>query len=140
MSIIMADGSTKPVQDIRVGDLVTSWDDKSKTVTTGKVIAFQSKLAPEYYILNDKIEATPTHPFMVNGKWTAVAAIEPGDVIRSVDGKNIKITSKKHIKKEVAIFNFTVEKFHNYYVEGLLSHNFGFINIGFFARNFVKSP
>lgn len=65
--ILMADGTTLPIEDIDVGDVVKTCNGNKKVTKTF------SKKIKETIIINDEIETTPEHKFLVVKKSDAEA-------------------------------------------------------------------
>lgn len=63
--ILMADGTTLPIEDIDVGDVVKTCNGNKKVTKTF------SKKTKETIIINDEIETTPEHKFLVVKKSDA---------------------------------------------------------------------
>ena len=63
------------------------------------------------------IRATSEHPFYVWGKgWTEAGDMEVGDWCKSEDGQWVMLTDKLNTGELEAVYNFTVEDYHTYYV------------------------
>jgi hypothetical protein len=113
--IEMADGSTKNIEDIVVGDTVVSYDIDSEEWKTG-IVSYvfyhnPSEMTDYYLVLNDDLEITPNHPIFVNGTQITAGELQVGDVF----GDNI-ITSIDMIYERVPTFNFEVVPYHTYNV------------------------
>lgn len=80
-SVRMADGTSKPISEIRVGDLVISYASGEwvpKEVT--KVMKSESEALVRVTHGAAKTFATPDHPFYVRDRgWVPAAELEPGD-------------------------------------------------------------
>ena len=88
-----------------------------------KVLLTYQTEQPSYYIINGTIKVTGFHPFLVNGKWTRVENIKPGDKLLSKDLKPIVVESITKVNKPVKVFNLEVENAHNFFVQNILVHN-----------------
>jgi hypothetical protein len=72
--IVMADGSLKNIEDILIGDRVTSFDTKTQTYkqdVVTNVHRYESEETDyDYHLLiNNMLKVTPYHPFYINGRW-----------------------------------------------------------------------
>jgi RHS repeat-associated protein len=139
--VVMADGQTKPIKDIKIGDEV-----KATEPTTGKTEAkpvtvlhnnHDSDLA-DVTIKNTKtgkssvLHTTWHHPLWNADakRWTDAAELKPGDHLRDAAGKTaqmvtaIKIWTGLHWMRDL-----TVDDIHTYYVVAggtpVLVHNCG---------------
>ncbi len=111
--ISMADGSLKPIQDIKVGDEVSSYDadaGEHKTGTVTEVFHHSPEEMTDYYlVLNDDLCVTPNHQIIVDGKWIEAGELQIGDFY----GGNT-ITSIEKIYQKAPTYNFEVEPYHTY--------------------------
>ena len=130
--IAMADDTFKNIEDIEVGDLVWAWDDAEKALSAQKVTkTFVHENDYDLLILNDLVYVTPNHPIYLDGDWVPAGDLESGDILITVslgkEGHNLferrlkSITQyENHVGK---VYNFKVEKLHNYFADGILVHN-----------------
>ncbi|HEC94537.1 MAG TPA: hypothetical protein ENI45_01055, partial [Thermoplasmatales archaeon] len=113
--IAMADGSLKRIEDIRVGDLVKSYDTVSGEWRVGVVTEVfhhsQGEMTNYYLVFNGDLRVTPNHPVYVDGKWVDAGKLKVGDVF----GGNV-IESIEKIYRRVPTYNFEVEPYHTYSV------------------------
>lgn len=95
--ITMADGSRKPIEDIREGEMVLAYDEHTGTFTPRRVLRTMSRLADDLYRietakrrtpnqppsnLTDRLLTTGEHPFLVRGRgWVLARDLRPGDVL-----------------------------------------------------------
>ena len=85
--ILMGDGWTKPLADVRVGDAVygTVWDGKYRRYTITEVLDHWSTIKPAYRItLEDGTELVTSgdHRFLSNRGWKHVTGAEQGPLQR----------------------------------------------------------
>ena len=110
--IEMADDSIKNIQDIQIGDLVKSYDEKTQEYKPGRVNNVfhhtPEEMTDYYLILNNDLKVTPNHPVYLNGKWVTAGELKVGDFF----GK--EITSIKRIYERVPTYNFEVKGTHTY--------------------------
>ncbi|MFE6384529.1 polymorphic toxin-type HINT domain-containing protein [Streptomyces roseolus] len=125
-SVLMADGSTKEIQDIEVGDQVLATD--PETGETGS--RFVTQLLPSEGIkrLNtlsiktldgvEKLTATAEHPFwsISEKDWILAQDLKRGMTLRTDTGSTVTIESNTSDVQYVKTYNFTVEDLHTYYV------------------------
>ncbi|MFH1100866.1 MAG: PKD domain-containing protein [Methanobacteriota archaeon] len=128
--ITMFDGSRKNIEDIKVGDLVKSFDTSNRITAGGfvtKVYHHTAEEMSEYYlIINKAIRVTPTHLLFVNGEWIPAGSVQVGDHLLRSNGAQIPITSIEKVYNQVATYNFDILPLgmqanqQNYFVEGYL--------------------
>ncbi|MFD8966406.1 RHS repeat-associated core domain-containing protein [Streptomyces sp. NPDC059568] len=140
--VLMADGSTKPIKDVRLGDKVMATDPETgetrvETVTAEikgdgvkhlvKVtIDTDGKAGPK----TAEVTATDGHPFWVPElrEWITATALRPGQWLRTSAGTHVQITAiKRWTTQQATVHNLTVSNLHTYYVvaggTSVLVHN-----------------
>lgn len=71
----------RPIESIRVGDLVTSFDDDGntrKSRVTGVMANPSTELLIRVTCGGREVVATPSHPFLTQDGWVEAAALHPG--------------------------------------------------------------
>ncbi|MGW7207582.1 ricin-type beta-trefoil lectin domain protein [Streptomyces sp. NPDC054837] len=124
--VLLADGSSKNIEDIELGDEVLSTDPETGESSSQPVTALISTEADKH--LNElsiegptgthKITATAEHPFWVpsTGEWVNADHLKPGMTLLSDDGTTAEITGNRAYTDHVRTYNFTVAVHHTYYV------------------------
>ena len=111
--IKMADGSLKNIENIHIGDEVSSYDPfnrEYKNGTVSKVFHHSPEEMTDYYlIINDDLCVTPNHPIIINEGWIDAGELEIGDVY----GGNTILSIQK-VYERVPTYNFEVEPYHTY--------------------------
>ncbi|MFE2723841.1 polymorphic toxin-type HINT domain-containing protein [Kitasatospora sp. NPDC059327] len=144
--VLMADGTTKRIGDLREGDTVTATDPQTgqtagKTVTAKIVTPDDSKfteltLGPfgsEYESSDVQILAsTSHHPYWneTTQRWTKADSVEAGHRLRTSDGSTLVVLgARSYTTPPLRADNLTVADFHTYYVLAgstpILVHNSG---------------
>ena len=132
--VVMADGSTKPIEDVKVGDEVMSRDenDRDGEVKAKKVVQLFKHLATKTLALRfaggEHIETTSGHPFYVEGQgFVQAGELGIGNSIVTRAGPSVAIESIERNDESASVYNFEVEEFHTYFVgkvnDGLWVHN-----------------
>ncbi|MFS8201938.1 SpvB/TcaC N-terminal domain-containing protein [Streptomyces sp. CWNU-52B] len=140
--VAMADGSTKPVEEVETGDLVLATDPETGRTQAEPVthlITGQGEKDLVRVTLDvdgDKgertasVTATDEHPFWVEalGRWLDAEDLEPGMWLRTSAGTHVQITAvKAWTARDEQVHNLTVADLHTFYVvagtEQLLVHN-----------------
>jgi len=63
------------------------------------------------------IKTTVEHPFYVEGKsWIKAAALSPGDLLRSHDGRSITLESISPTEGIAEVYNLRIAEYHTYFV------------------------
>ena len=85
--ILMADGSEKPIAEIKPGDLIASFSNLGEIKSE---LVLENIVSGRRRLINiDGVKATPPHPFLcANGKWIFAREIEPGIELVNADGSS----------------------------------------------------
>jgi len=131
--VTMADGSTKPIEDVTAGDLVLSYDTQSGMLIQATVERVLVHLeTPVLLRINGGLTTTPEHRFLVNGAWTRADQLRIGDrLLRAqpsigTDGSptiHMQVTQLEELPGGVTTYNFEVAGYHDYFAGGVLVHN-----------------
>jgi hypothetical protein len=139
----MADGSSKPIEIVEVGDEVVNYDVDLKFLGTGTVEALNSPVRDHinHLILADDstLDMTDDHPLFTGGGWRSldpaatlrvyemeVELLNEGDAVLALDENFIQISS---ITRESGSFKtYTLKRVTNnpnFFANGFLAHNCG---------------
>ncbi len=146
-TISMSDGSSKAIEEIKVGDLVKSFDDNTGLFVQGQVIGLSQDKSSEYLLVNGTTKVTANHRFYVplsskagiinmclssdvsGGEWIEIGKLRPGAMLLDQNGKLIEIKSIERIKESAPVFNFQVSPYPTYIANGIVVHNRKVLNI-----------
>jgi hypothetical protein len=118
----MADGSTKRIDEIKIGDLVLATDPTTGRTETRPVTALVAgageKDLVELAIGDAELVATQGHPVWAanRGAWVEAGDLEQGDRVVSADRRMAAVTSSREWTEYEQVFNLTVDGLHTYYV------------------------
>jgi len=140
--ITMASGQQKALRDVRPGEYVLSYDEKSKMFEAQKVTNFWNRGIKPTLTLeleNDKtIICTPDHKFLTrNREWVKAENLTFEDDIINTEN-HLKIKSITYNIEPVEVFDIEVEGNHNFVVEGVVAHNCNSYKIANYIKNHVK--
>jgi len=125
--VTMADGTYKNIEDVKIGDMVKSYDETTKTVKNSAVTQVMHHTPEEmleyYMIINNKLRVTPNHRLYINNEWSAAGNIRIGDTLLDINGEEVFVTSIEKIYKRLPTYNLEIKDYHTYYAEDLLVHN-----------------
>lgn len=143
--VLMADGTTEPIEDVEVGDWVWAHDPETGERGARQVVDVINgdgqKQLVEIEVLGDTVTATDGHPFWVtnDGAWVDAEDLEVGDRLLLADGTTRSITATGDRSAIQRVHNLTVEGIHTYYVEAadehVLVHNSGPCSVSEVAAN-----
>ncbi|HZM83370.1 MAG TPA: RHS repeat-associated core domain-containing protein [Candidatus Limnocylindrales bacterium] len=148
--VVMADGSSKPISQIKPGDQVLSADLESNvdigvaarpvtaTITgTGDKQLFDISIESTQGT-TASVTATDGHPFWVDadgradtpgGQWINAADLRQGQWLKTSDGKLVRVAGTHAHAQYANVYNLTVAGLHTYYVlagsTAVLVHNAG---------------
>jgi RHS repeat-associated protein len=135
--VLMADGSTKPIGSIAVGDRVESGDPASTGTQAETVTVLHDDLDSDLADLTvadaaghaATIHTTQNHPFWdaTTQEWTQAGQLPVGDQLRTATGETVRVEAVADSTGLSEMFNLTVTEFHTYYVVAgktpILVHN-----------------
>jgi hypothetical protein len=122
----MADNSYQNIEDVKIGDLVKSYNFKTCKIVNREVTDVfhhdSDEMADYYLIVNDYLKVTPNHRFYNKGIWMTFDKLKLSDMIG-----NIPIYSIEKIHNKVPTFDLEIEGNHNYlvnlYDNSFIAHN-----------------
>lgn len=122
--ITMADGSSKPIERIKTGDIVLAFDEASKQMKPDKVTQiFKHDKEDVFLVVNGHLRVTPIHRVLSKGNWIEIGKLKVGDTLTNAKGEDVAIKTIKVVKKKVDIYNFEVNPCHTYVADGVIVHN-----------------
>ncbi len=113
----------KNIEDLKVSDLVKSYDLASNKVVMTKVTDTEKGQTNQYYIINNKVRTTVDHKFvMADKKLKKVQDFKIGDQIIVFGGLET-VNKIQTVNDPVAIYDIEVENYHLFYADNYLTHN-----------------
>jgi len=119
----MSDGGYKDIEDIKVGDLVKSFDLKNQEITSSQVKGISEQKEIGYLVINNTLKLTKTHTIYLNNKFQRAENIKLGDIILNEEGRNVLVFSIEFFDEEVNTYDLSVSCDSNFFVGGYLVHN-----------------
>ncbi|MEU6263196.1 polymorphic toxin-type HINT domain-containing protein [Saccharopolyspora shandongensis] len=141
--VLMADGSTKPIEEVREGEEVLATDPVTGETTSRRVVATITgegqKDLVEITVDTDGpagdetgvLVATDGHPFWVpeQHRWVKAGELVAGDQLQGPDGTQLQVVSTKTWTALQKVYNLTIDDTHTYHVLAadtpVLVHNSG---------------
>lgn len=139
--VLMADGTTKPIEQVKVGDHVLATDPESGRTEAKPVITLITGNGHKNLVdltidtdgphgdTTDTLTATADHPFWVPAlrKWLPAAELQPGMWLQTAAGTYVQITALTKRSTVQRVHNLTVDGLHTYHVvagdQAVLVHN-----------------
>ncbi|MEV5573914.1 polymorphic toxin-type HINT domain-containing protein [Spirillospora sp. NPDC052269] len=138
--VLMADGTSKPIEQVRTGDKVLATDPKSGRTKAQKVVAAFSGAQYNHLIKvsidagvgsssSGSLVATEHHLFWDQGKrsWIRADSLTRGAILRGADGGAAFVERIQSGAGHPRVYDLTVERTHSFYVQvdgiSVLVHN-----------------
>ncbi|MCP3819225.1 polymorphic toxin-type HINT domain-containing protein [Streptomyces sp. A3M-1-3] len=137
--VLMGDGSTRNIEDIRQGDQVLATDplagDSGPRKVTHLIVTEHDKYFNALTIATrqgpEELTATYEHPFWSPSekRWLKASDLKTGVSLLSSDGTTVSVEANRAYTQHARTYNLTVEDLHTYYVLAgstpVLVHNAG---------------
>lgn len=126
--ILLADGSYKRIEDVKQGDVVTSYNLKTRASEKEKVdtLIIHPNFVEKYLLINAVLKVTTNHPIWVNNEhaWINAGSLKIGDKLLNPDGKEIIVQTISEIVETKTVYNLhLLGENHNYFADDILVHN-----------------
>ncbi|MFF2941201.1 DNRLRE domain-containing protein [Streptomyces niveus] len=140
--VVMADGSSKNIEDLNVGEQVLATDPETGDTRARKITDTRNHKGDKNLVTltvdpdgkngkakPGKITATNGHPFWLPdfGRWAEASELKSGMWLQTAAGTWAQITAVDKKLRSARVFNFTVDSVRTYYVQAgatpLLVHN-----------------
>ncbi|WP_416292525.1 S8 family serine peptidase [Paenibacillus illinoisensis] len=128
-TLIQTKNGEKPIEEIKVGDLVLAKDTDRNIQSYKPVEYLFNTTADVIYTLQigeADVRTTGNHRFWIKNRgWIPADELVVGDQVELQDGSLERLNSIEFNYEPVKVYNFTVTEFHSYYVSelGILTHN-----------------
>ncbi|MFD7771423.1 polymorphic toxin-type HINT domain-containing protein [Streptomyces sp. NPDC059787] len=137
--VLMADGTTKDIEDVELGDEVLATDPETGETgprrVTRLIVTEDDKHFNELSIATadgiEKLTATHEHPFWSPSErdWIEAGELTAGMTLRTDTGDTVVVTGNRAFTRHARTYNLTVDDLHTYYVLAgatpVLVHNSG---------------
>ncbi|WXA79897.1 hypothetical protein LVJ94_28545 [Pendulispora rubella] len=134
--VTTCDGSKQPIETIRPGDSVLSWNETTGYTECRAVVRTTVRASHELVDVHlesangsqrgQVVHTTAEHPFFVEGRgWTAAGMLATGDEVRSNGGEPLFVKRPERPVGTATVYNFEVAGNHSYFVGSVqaLVHN-----------------
>ncbi|NUT01942.1 MAG: hypothetical protein HOV76_00560, partial [Hamadaea sp.] len=147
--VLMADGTTRPISGLTVGEKVLTTDPATSQNTVEDVTRTFKTEDTELSDVTVRdatgktsvIHTTPHHPFWVDSAvpgWLDAARLEAGDRLHAYAGQGLTVESVQTFTGRQDMYDLTVDRVHAYYVVvggvPALVHNLGARDCGLLIR------
>ncbi|WP_144056931.1 polymorphic toxin-type HINT domain-containing protein [Micromonospora lupini] len=128
--VVMGDGSTKPIEDVQLGEEVLATDPESGLTearpVVGLIVGEGQKNLVDVTVDTDgakgdasgSVIATDGHPFWVADlkEWVKAADLKPGQWLRTSAGTLVQVEAVRPFTQQRRVHNLTVDGIHTYHV------------------------
>jgi hypothetical protein len=128
--VLMADGLTRAIDAIAIGDQVMARDEKTGTTAVGAVTRIFRHIAAETLLLRmdggEVVETTTAHRFAVEERgFVSAGQLRPGDRLSTHNDRGAEVVSTGGRSAEASVYNLSVDRFHTFFIggAGLWVHN-----------------
>ena len=132
--VLMADGTTRPIKDVRPGDRVASRDPATGRLVAATVDRTHTHARVPTIRLtttSGTVTTTATHPVHVAGRgYVPAGRLRAGDTLTTPDHAPVHVVSVQATGHTTTVHNLTIRHTHNYHVhtttaQAILVHNNG---------------
>ena len=141
----MSDGTTKPIEQVKVGDTVLSKNEKTGEIAPKRVshVSVRAAIWTRKLTFDGGVvlETTDEHPLYIEGSGFAKAKeVGIGSSIVTRAGPSAKVVAVEADVRQATVYNFTVDEFHTYFVgdAALWVHNADTCPLKIDLPNFVE--
>ncbi|WP_251052977.1 MULTISPECIES: RHS repeat-associated core domain-containing protein [unclassified Streptomyces] len=138
-TVLLADGSNKPIEDVRLGDKVMTTDPETGRETTravvGTIVTESDKDFVDLTVSTGEgartsaLISTVTHPFWVasESRWVEAGELRPGMELSTPSDEKVTLLASRYFEQRQRTHDLTIDGIHAYYVNAgdtpLLVHN-----------------
>jgi hypothetical protein len=131
-AVLMSGGYTKAIENVRIGDMVKSYNERTGKIEEKRVLNVSVSKASELTKVHTsegiEVVATSTHKFFANNDWVSAENLRAGDILVNVNGQKVVVEAIQHeiLETPVNVYNFEVADNHTYFVgdsAGIAVHN-----------------
>jgi uncharacterized protein YfaS (alpha-2-macroglobulin family) len=122
--VLMSDGKTKPISEVKVGEYVlTRTSETDATLVSAKVTGLHQVEETGYMILNTDLKVTANHIMRVNNTWMEAGSVQKGDTLVDSTGKSTPVTSVEWLNRKTTVYNLEIENYHTFFANNIWVHN-----------------
>ncbi len=135
-TVLMADGSRKPIEDVEVGDEVVATDPETGEQVAKRVehVFVHEDTVIDLVVDGEVITTTEDHPFwsVTDQRFERADELAPGEKVLGADGRVITVSGLQlGTAREALAYNLSVQGIHTYHVgdDEILVHNSCFTSL-----------
>jgi predicted lipid-binding transport protein (Tim44 family) len=130
--VLLADGTSRPIGEVRVGDGVLAFDAAGRTVPARVKAVLVHEVEGYLVVRTERVElrVTEEHPFFVGeGTFKTIGSLRVGDTVWAHNGAGAftpqRLLSVERVQAHTTVFNLQTEEPHTYFADGIAVHNKG---------------
>jgi hypothetical protein len=129
MQVVMSDGTTRSIAEVKPGDVVLTYDIGYDQIVGKPVVATYVVQSNHLYTVNGGLKTTATERVLTQSGWKPLIALTEQDQVH-VNGQMMDIDTIAYQRMELTTYNLQVGDTHNFYVktgsgDTYLIHNCG---------------
>ncbi|GAA3203967.1 polymorphic toxin-type HINT domain-containing protein [Dactylosporangium siamense] len=124
--VLLADGTSKPIQTLAIGDWVIATDPDAGHTTPREITYLHVNTDEQFTDLTVAVDGRPAavihttqeHPFysVTDHTWTFAGDLSPGEQLYTADGTTVRVLDRTNFTSTATMYNLTVDTTHTYYV------------------------
>lgn len=114
--VVMADGTTKSIADVKPGDVVMTYDIGYDEIVGKPVVATYSVKSNHLYTVNNDLRTTGGERLLTQSGWKPLIALTEQDLMH-VNGRMTGVDTIDYRRMELKTYNLKVDDTHNFYVQ-----------------------
>jgi intein/homing endonuclease len=120
--VIETPAGPRPVETLREGDEVLSFDVDRGVQVPSRIAAVRTLSAPAILRFGE-LHVTGEHPVYTAAGWLPASELTAKSEVHGVDGKRFAIGEGERVDGETKVFCLAVAPPHTYFAAGVLVHN-----------------
>lgn len=122
--VLMADGSLKNIDQIKVGDeVLTRAAEQNQVLRSARVTEVEATQVDGYYILNGSLKVTGEHRVWTQQGWRTVDQLGFSDNLLQDDNRWVQLKSIEWQTDKTTVHNLEIDTYHTYFAGGVWVHN-----------------
>ncbi|MFC4045166.1 polymorphic toxin-type HINT domain-containing protein [Dactylosporangium siamense] len=124
--VLLAGGTSKPIQTLAVGDWVIATDPVTGHTAPREITYLHVNTDEQFTDLTVAADGQPAavihttqeHPFysVTDHTWTFAGDVSPGEQLYTADGTTVRVLDRTNFTSTATMYNLTVDTTHTYYV------------------------
>jgi hypothetical protein len=122
--VLLADGSSKPIEAVSLGDVLRSGTRPGSVATVMRVLNLNVKSVRQITYGEQTIVVSDEHLLWVDGRgWVTAARVRPGEWFLTPDGGRVEVSKNETIAGEREVFTLKLGGDVAFFANGILVHD-----------------